>query len=145
VADQIQCDNCGAILLKEDQFCGECGAPRPPAAGSVEPAEGQPVAAPESTPTLPPFVEPPPPSTPSALSPGGGWRTAFIILVVLAVIACLAGIVAFLIFGSMEGEATTPAEDWLFSAICCLLPIGGMGALLGGISGIIWYTRLREQ
>jgi hypothetical protein len=70
---------------------------------------------------------------------------AFIILVVLAVIACLAGIVAFLIFGSMEGEAATPAEDWLFSAICCLLPIGGTGALLGGIGGIIWYTRLREQ
>jgi hypothetical protein len=145
VAAQRQCDNCGAILLKEDLFCGECGAPSPPTAGSVDPVETQPMAAAEPTPTLPPFVQPPPPSAQPALSPARRWRTAFIVLVVLAVTACMAGIIAFLIFGSMESEATTPAEDWLFSAICCLLPIGGTGALLGGISGIIWYARLREQ
>ena len=53
--------------------------------------------------------------------------------------------IAFLIFVSIPGEDMTRQEDWLYAAFCCLLPIGGVGAILGGIGGFIWYTRLRER
>ena len=39
----MKCDKCGAALFPEDQFCGECGAPRP---SSSRPAD-----LPESTPS----------------------------------------------------------------------------------------------
>jgi hypothetical protein len=139
LAEQTQCDQCGAVLLKEDLFCGECGAPRPAAAVSGGPAEKE-----QPGGLLPPVPAPPPSAAPTA-SARARWRSAFIVLVVLAAIACVAGIVAFFVFGSMPGEATTPEQDWLFSAMCCLLPIGGTGAILGAIGGFIWYTRLRER
>jgi len=141
---QIQCDNCGAVLLEEDVFCGECGAPRPSLADIVEPTtadapEAQPLEFPprlESTPT------PPPPPADSSLMK---WRVAFFTLIILGVLACCAGLASFALFGSTPSAETTPQEDWLYATICCLLPIGGAGAILATIGGVIWYTRLRES
>jgi hypothetical protein len=116
------------------------GEPRPAVVGAAEAAAVEQAAAPEVSSKPPPLPVTQP--TPSAKA---GWRMAFIILVVLAVVTCLTSIVAFLIFGSTPSETTTPQEDWLYAAFCCLLPIGGAGAILGGIGGFIWYTRLRER
>ena len=60
-------------------------------------------------------------------------------------VLCLGGVVAFLLFGLMEGENTTPAEDWLYSALCCLLPIGGTGAILATVGLVLWSLRLRDR
>jgi hypothetical protein len=50
----------------------------------------------------------------------------------------------FLVAGSLEDESMTVLENWLFSAFCCGLPIGGVGAgfLAGAVA--IWYRRLRK-
>jgi hypothetical protein len=137
MAEQVQCHNCGAVLLAEDVFCGECGAPRAPSTEPAEPVEAEQPAPP---------VLPPAPTSAQPTSPTGtGWRVAFIVLVVLGAIACIAGILVFVLVGSLESEAMTPQEDWLYSALCCLLPIGGTGAILAASGGLIWYTRLRER
>jgi hypothetical protein len=72
-----------------------------------------------------------------------GWRVAFVVLLVLGVLTCLAGLLAFVLFGSMPGENTTVQEDWLFSAFCCLLPIGGIGLVMLAAGVTIWFSRLR--
>jgi hypothetical protein len=140
----IQCENCGAVLAPEDIFCGECGAPHPASGGAVEPVK-------PDQPAVPPVAPGPPPVAPAALPSARptapaqkGWRAAFITLVVLGAITCVVGLAAFLIFGSTPGENMTPQEDWLYSAVCCLLPIGGIGALLMAIGAVIWYTRVRK-
>jgi hypothetical protein len=146
MAEVTQCPNCGAVFVKEDIFCGECGAPRPSLEELGEPVASppaEPIAGPE--PPLPPLI---PPTTSDARIPSSakaGWRAAFIVLVVLGAIACVVGLAAFLVFGSMPSEATTPQEDWLYSAICCLLPIGGTGGLLLIAGLAIWYTRVRRH
>jgi hypothetical protein len=154
----IQCDNCGAVLFEVDAFCGECGAPRPTLAQAVDAVEPEPASAP--APDLPPASQPAPavptaleetleagePATAVALKvPKTGWRVAAITLIVLGALACVAGLAAFLIFGSTPSPDTTPQEDWIYATTCCLLPIGGSGAILATIGGIIWYTRLREK
>jgi hypothetical protein len=141
----IQCENCGAALAPEDTFCGECGAPRPASGGAAEPAKPDQPAAPQVAPSPPPFVPAALPAAHPIASAQKGWRAAFITLVVLGAITCVVGLAAFLIFGSIPGENMTPQEDWLYSAVCCLLPIGGIGALLVVIGGVIWYTRVRKQ
>jgi hypothetical protein len=135
MAEPIQCDNCGAVLLEEDTFCGECGAPRPsliPGPETVEP-------------------EPPAPEVPQArpAAPVDArqrrWRVMIIILSILAAILCLAGISAFLLFGLAETEGVTTEENWLYATFCCLLPFAGAGAILA-IAGLgIWFTRLRNR
>jgi hypothetical protein len=139
MAERIQCDNCGAVLAKEDIFCGECGAPR------LTLAETATIGQPE--PSLPevPSPEKSMPTPPARKSPETGWRIAFIVLVVLGVLACVAGLLAFLVIGSMPSENTTPTQDWLYSALCCLLPIGGTGILLAASGGAIWFSRLRNR
>jgi hypothetical protein len=140
----MQCENCGAVLLPEDVFCGECGAPRPSQAEvdestteepSVSQLPDEPLVAEAMLEAL---------AQPSSSSETR-WRVAAVVLVVLGALACIAGIAAFLLFGLTPSETSTPQEDWLFSTICCLLPIGGSGVLLAAIAGIIWYTRLRER
>ena len=151
MADLIQCDNCGAVLAKEDLFCGECGVPRPvppetgpasdeaPApAGTAESAEPLPGAPPEDD------HEPlPPPRSPG--SPEAGWRVAFFVLLGLGIMVCLAGVLAFVLVGSIGGDTTTVQEDWLISSLCCLLPVGGTGAILVAGGAVIWYMRLRSR
>jgi hypothetical protein len=143
MAELTQCESCGAVLAKEDIFCGECGAPNPSLEGALDAANiERPVAPP---PDVSPSSEPVPPAPARPDSSRARWRAASIALVVLGTIACVAGLAAFLVFGLMEGENTTPAEDWLFSALCCLLPIGGTGAILA-ISGVgVWFARLRNR
>jgi hypothetical protein len=70
---------------------------------------------------------------------------AFIVLVVLGALACIAALAVFVIFGSIPGEGTTAQEDWIFSALCCLLPIGGFGAILVGAGAIVWFRRLKDR
>jgi hypothetical protein len=73
------------------------------------------------------------------------WRVATIVLVGLGILACLAGLISFLIVGSVGGDTTTQQEDWLIGALCCLLPVGGTGAILAAAGAAVWYTRLRSQ
>jgi hypothetical protein len=141
--DVVECENCGAVLSAEDVFCGECGAPRPElpqsdkAGPRPQPAAGTAARVPSAIPPAPPAAQPP-------MATNRGWRAAFIALVVLGAIACVLGLASFLLVGSIPGENMTPQENWLYSALCCLLPIGGTGALLAAAGGIVWYVRLRE-
>jgi hypothetical protein len=50
----------------------------------------------------------------------------------------------FLFIGLLEYESMTAQEAWLFSAFCCLLPIGGGGAILLATAVALWYGRLRS-
>jgi hypothetical protein len=151
MSEQTQCDNCGAVLLAEDLFCGECGAPRPSLAEVIESVSGeepaeveQPVAT-----VAPPPQRPKPPPSPATAVPSAesksGWRVAVIVLITLGVLGCIVALIAFVVFGRMEGEDTTPAEDWLFSAACCLLPMGGLGAVFLGTGIFFWFRRLRNR
>jgi hypothetical protein len=146
-----QCQNCGAALGEEDIFCGECGAPHLPAAEVGESGVTEPPPAPEPdvtepSPDLPPTPEPelPAEAKPPASS-DTGWRLAIVVLGVLGALACLAGLLAFLIVGSVGGDTTTKQEDWLIAALCCLLPVGGIGLLLVAAAAVVWYTRLRSR
>ena len=134
MAAATQCPYCGAVLLKEDLFCGECGAPNPLAADGVVPA------APPPPPPLPPSGLPsPPPSVPA--SSGKGWQIAWLSLIALGVVSCLLAPIIFVLFGLMPSETVTPQERWLYSAICCLLPIGGVGIALVILGLIIRYIQ----
>jgi len=59
--------------------------------------------------------------------------------------ACLAGLAGFLLVGLLGGESATPEENWIVSTLCCLLPLGGAGAILAATGAAIWYTRLRTH
>lgn len=130
----VQCDNCGAILLPEDIFCGECGAPRP---SSARPSGLPPRPAMKHPPSVSPLR--------SAKSSEPGFYWAFIILVILGAIACLIGLATFLLFGFTGTETFTTEENWLYATLLCLLPIGGAGAVLLGVGAFIWFTRLRHR
>jgi hypothetical protein len=151
MADLFQCDNCGAVLAKDDVFCGECGAPRasPPSpigiAADQPPEVPEPVLAEEPAPHIPPTSSPgPAPLAEPSDASEAGWRVATIVPVGLGLLACLAGLLTFLIVGSIGGTTTTPQENWLLSALCCLLPLGGIGVILAAVGAAIWYTRLRS-
>ena len=141
MARHEQCEYCGAVLLPEDQFCGECGAPRPEATSPVPPDARPPALNPGGEPA--PAAPVPAKTLPS---PGGttAWRAAFIVLLVVGALICLLGLLVFLLFGLTEAEGWTAGENWAFSAFCCLLPIGGAGLVLLMAGAGIWYARLRK-
>jgi hypothetical protein len=142
MAEPVQCANCGALLAKEDVFCGECGAPQPLSGEAEQVTDASSGVAPVAESSTP--ASGPPSSGPKS-SDKTGWRVAVIVLLIIGIIVCLVGMVAFVIFASIESEVTTsPAEDWLYSAICCLLPISGTGTILTLIGAAIWYLRLRK-
>jgi hypothetical protein len=141
MAGQGQCEYCGAVLLPEDAFCGECGAPRAEATSPVSPDA--------PPPGLLPAAEPG--AEPEAADLAGpksstrtGWRAAFIALMVVGALVCLVAVLAFLFAGFTETEGWNTQENWLFSTFCCLLPIGGGGLVLLAAGAAIWFSRLRE-
>lgn len=137
----IQCDNCGAVLLKEDVYCGECGAPRPSVIASAESVE-------EPRPESDKGTQPDPLPEPRPVdrdSSDTAWRVAAAVLAIVGVLVCVLGLAAFLLFGLIEAEDLTPAENWLLSTICCLLPIGGTGVAIAVAGLVIWWAKLRNR
>lgn len=148
--ETIQCTNCGSILAEADVFCGECGAPHPlldpEAKVPAEPAApppAQPAPPQPARPGAPPYTSPRP--APPARPSKTGWQVAVIILGVVGMLCCLAGIATFLFGGSVQSEGLSPEQNWLYSALICLLPIGGTGAILIMAAAAIWFIRLRER
>lgn len=142
MADPTQCLSCGAVLLEEDLFCGECGSPRP--------APGDAVTGVVASEAFTPAADTP--SRPVPLSPGHpaggvqtGWRVAAFTLLGLGVLACVVGLLVFFVAGSTPSEGFTTSENWLFSAGCCLLPIAGAGVLFAAAGAAIWYRRLKND
>ncbi len=132
MAETIQCSNCGAILHEDDLFCGECSAPRAPSTAPVDvPDEPQ------------ANVPPSPPARRS--DPERAWLVAAAVLGTIAVLLCVLGILAFVLIGIIPAEDVTQTEGWLISATCCLLPIGGAGAVAGIAALVIWWSRLRNR
>jgi hypothetical protein len=143
MARHEQCEYCGAVLLPEDEFCGECGAPRPEATSPVPP-DARPT---DFSPADRPETAPEPVNLAGARPSAGGttgWRAAFVVLLVVGCLICLFGILVFLLFGLTEADGWTTGENWAFSAFCCLLPIGGAGLVLLMAGAGIWYARLRK-
>jgi hypothetical protein len=140
MTEPIQCDNCGAVLLEEDLFCGECGAPRPSLTEVAQPATHEPSA---SQPLPAPPLAPRPGGR--SASPTRGWRVSVIILGILAAVLCLLGTAGFLLFGLTESEGFTTEENWVFATLCCLLPIAGSGVILAVAAVGIWFARLRNR
>jgi hypothetical protein len=135
-----ECNNCGALLVKEDMFCGECGAPR-----TVPPEPESPL-----FPGTAAAAGPAPVSVAGQeTSPVGvateRWRLGFILLLIFGALACVIAIAAFGLFGAIPSEDFATAENWLFSAFCCLLPIGAVGVALLTAGAAIWFTRLRSR
>lgn len=129
-----QCEYCGAVLLPEDTSCSECGAPRTEAT-SPAPPDAAPPEAPEQA--SPATTRPTPPTR-------TGWRAAFLALMVVGLLVCILGILTFVLLGVSETEGGTAQDNWILSAICCLLPIAGSGLVLMLAGAGIWLTRLRE-
>lgn len=129
----IQCDNCGSVILEEELVCGECGAPRPS------------VIAPHQ------LIEEPETDALQADQPIGALRTnavrrvVAILLASAGVLLCLLGLAAFVILGLGEREGVPPPENWLYSAICCLLPLAGAGTTVALAALALWWTRLRKR
>jgi len=136
MSQPIQCENCGALLLKEDVFCGECGAPYPdPGPEADAPSTYQAALPPQRPPT----------PRPTQSTSKTAWRVAAIALGIVGAILCLLGLSAFLLFGLTESEVATPTENWLYATFCCLLPIAGSGIVLALAAVGIWYGRLRDR
>jgi hypothetical protein len=92
----------------------------------------------------------PPPDPPATrldktLDRDTAWRVIAVALGILGAVLCLLGFAFFLLFGLMDTESVTEAENWLLSATCCLLPIAGAGTTLAVAGLVIWWARLRKR
>jgi len=67
------------------------------------------------------------------------------VLGTIGALLCVLGIIAFVFIGIIPAEDVTPTEGWLISALCCLLPIGGAGAVAGVAALVIWWSQLRNR
>ncbi len=128
-----QCENCGAVLFGGESFCGECGAPAPSSIELVDEIE-------EPRPAAPPDARPNQPQDRAT-----AWRVIAAVLVAVGALLCLLGLAVFLLFGSMDTESVTEAENWVFSASCCLLPLIGMGTAIAIAGLVIWWAKLRNR
>lgn len=131
--ETIQCSNCGAILQESDLFCGECSAPRPPSTADVDILD------------KPPANVPPVPAPARRSDPERGWRVAAAVLGSIAALLCVLAIIATVLFGMIPAEDLTTTENWIISSVCCLVPIGGVGAVAGVAALVIWLTQLRNR
>ena len=137
MAETILCDNCGAALAPEDQFCGECGAPRPTLTPGAVPAER------ETSPALAPY-EPVPSATPPSVPRGsseGGRTAAKVIAIIAAVVAVgLCGLGLILAFLAPVGEASR-TDIVVGSTILCLCP----GVLALVLALVLWAVVVRRR
>ncbi len=166
----IECRSCGAVLTKDDLFCGECGAPRPGAEidarlevspeprpeqgeGATEgpPLEDKPEAAVETAPPpargayrpVPAPARPKP--APRPTSPAESWRIVAIIVTVLAVVAACGLIALGVLLGFVIPDPDTGqvAAGPMVSAASwiCFCP----GALALIVAGVLWAVVLRKR
>jgi hypothetical protein len=143
MAEPSECNNCGALLAEEDVFCGECGAPH-----SVPPVDEPEVVPEPGAPPGPLPAHAAGSATAGSATAGtatAGWRVSFVLLLVLGVLACLVATAIFVVFGATPSDEFTPVEDWLYSALCCLLPLGAISVVLFAAGAAIWFTRLRDR
>lgn len=142
--DVLECGNCGAVLLESDLFCGECGAPRSAMAPLPAPSASEHVST--GSAAVPPAVLPSAAAEPARpRSAVGLWRIAVISLGLLSVLLCVAGLAVFLLVGLAESDVTSPQDNWIYSTLCCLVPIAGPGVLVGLAALGIWFARLRKR
>jgi hypothetical protein len=135
MAETIFCDNCGAALAPEDEFCGECGAPRPTLTQGAVPARRE--TPPASYEGVPPAALP---STPRGRSEGR--RTAAKIIAILAAVVAvgLCGLGLILAFVTPVQDATTQ-DMLLVSTLFCFCP----GALALILALVLWAVAGRRK
>jgi uncharacterized Zn finger protein (UPF0148 family) len=147
------CPNCGAALMPNDIFCGECGARVQTPAYDIVPdtlpddvppkSEEEPV--PEdiglsAQPTAGQHIPPPP-----AKDKASG-RNILRIVVIVAAVAfllvslCLCSLGAMLIFVPTESPTTTLEEDAAITTIFCFAP-GIISGLLGAGAAYLGFKK----
>lgn len=118
----MKCPECGTEVAPGDVFCGNCGS-------MVLPEES---------------AAPSPPLLPPAPSPADRSRKAMtvsIILVIVGIVLCLAGLVlgvAFTFAG--QSDELSLAESASVSAICCLPTFALPGIIMAIIGGVVWFV-----